>query len=195
MSGDLNISNASFGLKGNYPRISSVNGQATIDKDRVIVKKLAGRIGGGDISTSGLVYLEGFSIKRFYVESNLDNITFSPSKDFNINFKGYLLYKGTPDAQGISGDIKINSAKYKERIDWKRLLFLAKTKEKPKAEVSGIEKADLNIKISGDENIYIDNNIARAPITVDIVLRGTIARPILFGTLESKEWDCLSKEQ
>ena len=187
MSGDLNIANASFGLKGNYPRISSVNGQATIDKDRVIVKKLVGRIGGGNISTSGLVYLEAFSIKRFYVESNLDNITFSPSKDFNINFKGYLLYKGTPDAHGISGDIKINSAKYKERIDWKRLLFLAKTKEKPKAEVSGLEKADLNIKISGDENIYIDNNFARAPVRVDIVLRGTIAHPILFGTLESKE--------
>ena len=73
------------------------------------------------------------------------------------------------------------------KIDWKRLLFMVKTKEKPKAEVSGLEKTDLNIKISGDENIYIDNNISKAPVTVDIVLKGTISRPILLGRLESKE--------
>ena len=187
MNGDLNITNASFGLKGNYPRIGSINGQATIDKDRITVKKLSGRIGGGDINISGLLYLKAFTVKRFYLESNLDNITVSPSKNFSINFKGNLLYKGNLDTQGISGDIKINSSNYKEKIDWKRWLFMAKTKERPKAEVSGLERADLNIRISGEENISIDNNIARAPITLDVVLKGTISRPILFGRLESKE--------
>ncbi len=33
----------------------------------------------------------------------------------------------------------------------------------------------------------IDNNVARAPVTADMVLRGTIYRPVLFGRLESKE--------
>jgi len=187
IKGDFNISSASFGLKGNYPRITSINGYANIDGDKFLVKKLSGKIGGGDINVSGLLYLKAFSIKRFSFESDLDNIAASPSKDFSINFKGNLIYKGVPDAQGISGEIKIKSAKYKERIEWKSWLLKTKTKEIPKAGLSGIEKTELNIIISGDENIYIDNNIARAPITVDLVLRGTISHPALFGRLESKE--------
>jgi hypothetical protein len=185
--GSLNISSASFGLKGNYPRITSISGYANIDGDKFVIKKLSGKIGGGDINISGLIYLKTFGIKRFSFESDLDNIAFSPSKDFNINFKGNLIYKGTPDAQSISGEIKIKSASYKERIEWKSWLLKTKTKEIPKAGISGIEETELNIGISGDENIYIDNNIARAPVTVDLVLRGTISHPVLFGRLESKE--------
>ena len=187
IKGDFNISSASFGLKGNYPRITSINGYANIDGDKFVIKKLSGKIGGGDINVSGLLYLKAFGIKRFSFESDLDNIAFSPSKDFNINFKGNLIYKGTQDAQSISGEIKIKSARYKERIEWKSWLLRTKTKEIPKAGISGIERTELNIGISGNENIYIDNNIARSPIIVDLILRGTISHPVLFGRLESKE--------
>ena len=185
--GDLNITNASLGIVGNYPRISAINGHAYIDENKLVVDNISGKIGGGKIEVSGLLHLKAFSIATFYLESTLDNITNSPSKDFTINFKGALLYKGTPDIQSISGDIKINSAKYKETVDWKKWIFIAKTKEVPKTELSALERADLNIKISGDENIYVDNNIARAPVSIDLVARGTILHPILFGTLESKE--------
>ncbi|MEW6162398.1 MAG: translocation/assembly module TamB domain-containing protein [Nitrospirota bacterium] len=189
MNGGLSISNASFGLRGYYPRISSINGYASIDKDRIVVKKLSGKVGGGDINISGLLYLKAFDIKRFYFEADLDNITASLSKDFGINFKGNLLYKGTPDAQRISGDIGINRSKYKKRVEWKRWLLMTKAKERPRAKVSRFERTELNIRISGSDNIYIDNNIARAPVMVDTVLRGTISRPVLFGRLESKKGD------
>ncbi|MBI5188988.1 MAG: translocation/assembly module TamB domain-containing protein [Nitrospirae bacterium] len=187
INGGLSVSNASFGLKDYYPRISSINGYLYIDEDRIIVQRLSGKLGGGEIELAGLVYLKAFGIKRFYLEAHLDNITISISKDFNINFRGDLLYKGTPTAQSITGDIKINRSKYKEKVEWKSWLLKAKAKEKPKAEVSELERAELNIKISGSDNIYIDNNIARAPVRVDIVLRGTISRPVLFGRLELRE--------
>jgi translocation and assembly module TamB len=64
---------------------------------------------------------------------------------------------------------------------------MAKAKEKPKAEVSELERAELNIRVSGSDNIYIDNNIARAAVKIDTVLRGTLSRPVLFGRLESRE--------
>ncbi|MEW6675651.1 MAG: translocation/assembly module TamB domain-containing protein [Nitrospirota bacterium] len=187
INGGLSVSNASFGLKDYYPRISSINGYLYIDEDRIILQRLSGRLGGGEIELSGLVYLKGFGIKRFYLETHLNNITASISKDFNINFRGDLLYKGTPNSQSITGDIKINRSRYKERVEWRSLLLKAKAKERPKAEISELERAEVNIRISGSDNIYIDNNIARAPVRIDMVLRGTISRPVLFGRLESKE--------
>ena len=91
------------------------------------------------------------------------------------------------DAQSITGDIKINRAKYKEMVEWRSWLLAAKAKEKPKAEVSVFERAELNIRISGSDNISIDNNIARAPIRGDMILKGSISSPVLFGRLESTE--------
>ena len=187
IKGDIKISNASFGLKGNYPRISSINGNASIDKDRFIVEKLTGRIGGGDINVSGLANLKGFLIKRFYFESDLNNVTVSLLKDADINFNGSLIYKGTPEAQGINGDINIKNAKYRKKIEWKSFLLKSKAKEIPRGEVSGFENAELNINIQGDENIYIDNNVTRTSLRVDVALRGTISHPVLFGRLESRD--------
>ena len=109
------------------------------------------------------------------------------SKDFVVNFDGNIFYKGTLEAQNISGDIKINRARYRERVEWKSWLLKASLKEKPKAEPTRIEKAALNVKIYGVENIIVDNNIANAPLKVDLVLRGTIRYPLLFGRVESKE--------
>jgi translocation and assembly module TamB len=187
IKGDFKISNASIGLKSNYPRITSINGYAYIDEDKFIVKKLSGKIGGGEINVSGLLHLKGFRITRFHFESDLDNISTALSRDFNINFKGNLVYKGTPEAQDISGDIKIKSARYKEKIDWKSLILKTKAQERPKGLLSGFEETALNISISGSDNISIDNNVVRAPVRVNIIVRGKISQPVLFGRLESKE--------
>ena len=187
MHGELNVSNASFGLKDYPQRISSITGFISLDEDRIIVKKFSGKMGGGDIDVSGVLYHEAFGIKRFYLEANLNDITVQPIKDLTINFKGNLLYKGKEDYQGISGDIKIKGANYKKNVEWTKFAFLSKTKEIPRADVSRFDKTGLNVRISGKDNIYIKNNVARAPAMLDIVLRGTISHPILFGRIESKE--------
>ena len=185
-SGSLNVSNASFGLKEIPQRIGSINGYFYFEGDRIIIQKLSGKLGGGDIDVSGLIYLKGFGIKRFYLDAKLNNITTSISRDFTVNFQGDILYKGTLDSQNISGDVKINRARYRERVEWKSWFLNARLKEKPKAELTRMEKAGLNIKIYGAENIIVDNNIARTPLKVDMVLRGTVGHPLLFGRVESR---------
>jgi translocation and assembly module TamB len=88
----------------------------------------------------------------------------------------------------VSGNIEINRARYRERVEWKSwLLEKKKTERKYKSEISNLEKAELNIKITGKDNIIIDNNVARAAVGADMVLRGTIYRPVLFGRIETRE--------
>lgn len=185
--GGITLEDGAIGLKDYPHRISALNGYLYIDNDRVVLQRLSGKTGGGDIDISGILYLRKFSFKRFYVEAKLNNIATSLSKDFNVKFSGDILYKGTPASQIISGDIAINNARYRERVEWKSWLLKARTTEKIKSEISNLEKAELNIKITGKNNIYIDNNVARATVSADMILRGTLYRPILFGRLESKE--------
>jgi autotransporter translocation and assembly factor TamB len=189
INGRMNVSNASFGFKDYPTYISSIKGSLYTDGDKIVVQKLSGKIGGGNVNISGIVYLKAFLVERFYLEANLENITTTVSKDFSVDFGGNLLYRGTPEAQNITGDIKINRAIYRQMVEWRSWLLAAKAIEKPRAELSVFERTDLNIRISGSENISIDNNVARAPVRIsgDMILKGTIANPILFGRLESTE--------
>lgn len=187
INGNLNVSNGLFGLKAMHQRVSSINGLFYFEGNKIAIRKLSGKLGGGDVDLSGVVYLSGFNLKRFYLDTKLNNITTSISKDFSVNFHGNVLYKGTLDAQNITGDVRVNRARYRERLEWKSWLLKAKTAERPRGEPTGVEKAVLNVKIYGAENIIVDNNIARAPLKVDMVLRGTIGQPLLFGRIESKE--------
>jgi autotransporter translocation and assembly factor TamB len=187
INGGITLTNGSIGLK-DYPyRLSSLNGYLYMDNDRVVLESLTGKLGGGDVSISGIVYLKKFSFKRFYLEAALKNITVSPSNNFTVNFGGTMLYKGTPASQIISGDIRINRARYRERVEWKSWLLQTQKAVKYKADISGLEKAELNIRIVGKDNIFIDNNVARATVSADTILRGSVYRPILFGRFETSD--------
>ena len=187
IKGGMNLEDASFGLRDYPTYVSSINGYLTIDKNRITLRDLSGKIGGGNVIISGIVYLQAFRFKRFYGDVKLDNITTFISRNFHVNFDGNLLYRGTLDKQTITGDINIKRARYEEPIKLSRLIIATKTKEIPKAELSVWERTELNIKISGSRNISIDNNIARAPVKLDLLLRGTVSSPVLFGRIESKE--------
>lgn len=189
INGGMNLTDASFGLRDYPAYLSSVNGYLYIDDDKIVLHRLSGKIGGGDVNITGIVYLKAFSFKRFYLEAKLDNIPATLAKDFTVNFNGNLLYKGTLDAQSITGDIKINRAFYKQMVEWRSWLLTPMAKEKLQAEASAFEKAELNVRISGSENISIDNNVARAPVSIsgDMIVKGTISKPVLFGRIESKD--------
>ncbi|MBI5847401.1 MAG: translocation/assembly module TamB [Nitrospirae bacterium] len=188
VNGGISLANGSIGLK-DYPsyRITDLKGYLYMDNDRVVLQDLRGKLGGGDLDLSGVLYLKKFAFSRFYVEAKMNNITSIISPEFSVNFGGSLLYKGTPLAQIVSGNIDINRARYKERVEWKSWLLQAKKAEKIRTDIASYEKANLNIKITGKDNISIDNNVARAVVSSDMVLRGTLNRPVLFGRLETKD--------
>jgi autotransporter translocation and assembly factor TamB len=186
INGGVTLANGSFGMKEFPYRLSSLNGYVYIDNDRIVMQRLNGKMGGGDVDLSGIVYLKKFSFRRFYVDARLTNITIPFSNEFSVNFGGDLLLRGTTESRTISGDITINRARYRERVEWKSWLLKTKRAERFKGEISNIERTGLDVKITGN-NILVDNNIARAAVGVDMVLRGSIYRPVLLGRIETTE--------
>ncbi len=187
INGGVTIADGSFAMK-EYPyRFSSVNGYVYMDNDRIVLQRLSGKVGGGDAVLSGVMYLKRFSVSRFYVEAGLDNVNMSVSNGFTVNFGGKLLLNGTRTSRTLSGDININRARYRERVEWKSWLLKTKSQETYKTEISDIEKTELNIRVTGKDSIRLDNNVARADVSADVIIRGTIYRPVLLGRIESKE--------
>jgi len=186
INGGIDISNGVLGFKDIYYRLTSLNAFLYVDEDRVVIERAAGRLAGGDIEIAGTAYLQRFSLKKFFIESRLTNITASISKDFWVNFDGSLYYRGTAESQMLFGDIKLNRARYSERIDWKTLILRARQKDRPKAEYNALQRTNLNVNVTGD-NFIVDNNLARAAMKMDVLIRGIIGHPLLIGKVETKE--------
>lgn len=186
INGGMDVSSGTLGFKDVSYRLTSIAAYIYVDEDRIVIERANGKLSGGEVNISGIAYLNRFSIKRFFIESRLHNITASVSKNFWVNFDGNLYYRGTIETQTLMGDIVIRRAKYSERVEWKSWLLKARSKEKPRVEVTKLDKTNLNIRVSGT-NLFIDNNVARALMKMDILLRGTIGQPILLGKVETKE--------
>ncbi len=186
INGGITISNVTFGVKDVPYRLSTMNGYVYIDEDRIVIQKLSGKLGGGEVEVSGVALLDGFTMKRFYVNAAMNAIGVNISKDFTVNFNGNLLYTGTQDSQRLSGEITINRALYKEPVQWQIWPLKAKAKERPRGEIGTFEKTQLNVRVHGSDNLFINNNIARASLGTDLMVRGAASNPLLFGRAETK---------
>jgi translocation and assembly module TamB len=184
INGKMDIANGALGIKSVPHRLTSVSARIYADEDRIIIEEARGKVSGGDIILHGTVYRDRFSLKRFFFESNLSNVTVSVSRNFWVHFDGNLSYQGSLQNQNVTGDINIKKARYTERIEWKSWLLQARRKERPKLEAGRLDQTGLNVRVNGS-NLSIDNNVARAALKMDLLLRGTIGQPALIGRLET----------
>lgn len=184
IDGGIDLVDGSLAIK-NFPyRMSSISAYLYIDNDKMTIKNINGKLAGGDVSASGSAYLQGMKIKNFIIEAILKDLTISPARDLQATFDGNLFYRGTLKSQELTGDILIKKSKYTRRVEWKSWLLDIRKKEAPKPITSRLGQTALNVKVRGD-NLFINNNIADTTAKMDILVRGTISRPVLLGRLNS----------
>ncbi len=186
INGAMEVSNGILGFKNIRYRLSSVSAYLYFDEDRVILDNASGKLSGGNVTATGTAYIQKFGIKRFLLNSHLRDVTASVSKDFWVNFSADLNYGGTLASQSILGNVEVKRAKYTERVEWKSWLLGFRQKEKPKVESSRLDSTRLNVMVSGS-NLVIDNNVAKASVKMDLLLKGTIGEPVVLGKLDAKE--------
>lgn len=184
IDGGIDLTDGTLAIKQTPYRMTSVSAYLYVDDDKVILKNINGKFAGGDISAAGTAYLQGMSIKNFLIEAKLKDLTMSPSKDLWTNLDGNLYYRGSMKSQELTGDINIKKSKYTQRVEWKSWLLDVRKKETPKLNSSRLGQTALNVRVKGD-NIIINNNIAETSAKMDMLVRGTISRPVLLGKLNT----------
>ncbi|HMK44443.1 MAG TPA: translocation/assembly module TamB [Dissulfurispiraceae bacterium] len=182
--GALDVSNGAFALAGIPYRLTEVAAYVVFDENRFILQQATGRVAGGVVTATGTASTRGFALERYFLDARVKGITVSSPQKILANLDGALVYQGTPDKQQITGDVQIRRASYTERFDLLSMLLKSKSREVPNRELTPLERATLNVRISGN-NLIIDNNLARATLAVDATLRGTVAAPVLLGRIEA----------
>ena len=77
--------------------------------------------------------------------------------------------------------------KYEKRIDMNRWLIEARRITAPQRPSKVSNDTSLNIHFYGKDNIWINNNIAKIPLELDLYLKGSVNSPVLLGRIEANE--------
>jgi len=186
LDGGISVSEGFLAVKGFPHRLSSINLFLYVDDEKAVIRKAEAKLGGGNVEADGVINLKGLEMEKVFINALLDNVSLIISGGFTMNLGGRMLLAGNQESRDISGELQINRAVYRERVDWKSWL-LTRRKRAPKAEEAWADKTALNVRVSGSENIKVDNNIANALLSVDMVIGGTLASPVLYGRVESTE--------
>jgi translocation and assembly module TamB len=188
LDGKINIRDAVVLLSGMQYSIGPINGDIFLDKDRIIFDSFNADFAGGVITLSGIGYLKGLSPDKFLLSSEIKGIRLRPVEDVDMAFDAELFFESSHGRQSIMGDIDIKRAIYKKRVEWKSwLLRFKKAKDVSMRQPSFLGKTALNIHIKGKDNIFIDNNIARTPVKIDINIQGTLQQYGIIGRIETRE--------
>jgi len=188
ITGEMNVSGALVSLN-EYPyKVGPVNGTIYLKKDRFTFDSVRTGFGGGNISLSGVGYLKGLSVQTLYISSTLAGISIRPAEKFSATVDGRLYYERSEKGSKVYGNIDIIRAKYEKNVELNRLLpRYRQTRTDTIRYPEFLKDTEFNVYISGEDNILIDNNIAKTPVRIALTLTGSVTRFGLIGTIEADE--------
>lgn len=184
LSGHMDLDDATLSLRSVPQRLTHIYGKITFSEHLAVVESIVGRFGGGDVEATGVVEFKGLVINDINIEATASNVSAHLAPQFNAALEGYLVLTGDGSAQTVNGEVLINNATYKERVEWKRWLFKEKSLS-PAGESEWKSNVGLNVRVYGTDEIKVVNNLADAPIRGDVFVRGSLAAPVLVGRIEA----------
>ena len=187
LSGGVTLSDAAVGIEGAPFDLMITSARLRLDPKLIVLQEFLASAGGGRIGATGALYMNGLSPARYYFEGKLTDVGLSV-RGFNAVLGGNFVVQGEGGSRTIVGEMRIERAVYSKNVDL-RGLILKKRAARPPSPGSFEATTGLRIRMQGARGIMIENNIARAPLSVDLTLMGTLARPIPLGRVEASSGD------
>jgi translocation and assembly module TamB len=185
--------NGVFHLKNGKIRTATFSRKILIDslevvfnQDHLILDAFEGKTGGGRFHGSGKAVISGLTLKSFGFLITLENAGVKILPKLFATVDGDLLFQRDEKGQSLKGELKLKRAVYEKRTDIKSFITTF-NKKKGRAlwrdtPISG--RTELNVHLYGKEGIWINNNIAKIPLSLDLFLRGSNEKPFLVGRVD-----------
>jgi hypothetical protein len=189
LSGQGEIHGARVIVPGVAQSFEDVRGFLSFNRDRVFLDELYARLGGGTLRASGSLDLPGQGSGLSY-RLNIS------ARDISLRFPEFLLNRGDAEVALISGDlgrqivgqVDLERALYVEDVPVDLLQFIQRVFQRQRlelAETGDFESTtQLNLAVSGPDALRVRNNVANLQGDIRLTVRGTVARPVIFGEVD-----------
>ncbi len=190
LSGSAQIKDASFDVESSNLSAEAIAGEMVLKDSTIEVKNVSGVLNEGNFKLSGSLIPESLSSSRMSL--TLDSIILNPLEDLTLAVSGNLDLGQSPSGTAIvEGQVTVDSATFEKIIDWTTIArSIGQTIFQKKSQALQVQSAshpqiDLNIHIGASRNLIINSNLAGAELSADLMVAGSIERPVIRGGFQT----------
>jgi len=176
-------------LPGGVLSLEELEGLLLFYPDQIVLDRLIAKGAGGRILSSGRVGLPT-------ADSPLDYRFQLTARDFSLRYpEGWLLTGDTElvlssvtGGRQVEGSVDLDRALYSQDVSLGVGQLMQVLFQKNRVEVEEADpflaETQLNVVVEGGRSLRVRNNLADLYGRIDLAVRGTAARPIVFGEIE-----------
>ncbi len=189
-NGEGTLHDAQLILPNLAQAFEDVNASLSLNRDSIVLDDLRARFGGGRLQATGTFTLPGPDRELAYVF----NVS---AQDVSYRFPEFLLNRGDAsvtlksngDGREIEGEIDLRRSLYVEDITVDPLLLLQRAVlQRQRLSVAEtddfLSTTQLNLNVEGPDALRVRNNLANLQGDVRLGIRGSLARPLVFGDID-----------
>ncbi len=187
-SGQGEIALASVLIPGVPNALESPRGWLLFDPGRVTFDSVTARFGGGVLRAAGTLDLYGESGGAYELQVSAEDVAFRYPEGWWLQGDAQAVLASTPEGRRLRGTIGLERAYYVEDvpIGFAQLLqgFFARRPLAIEETDELLAATDLDLLVRGPGALRVRNNVAQLDGDIDLALRGSLARPVVFGTVD-----------
>jgi translocation and assembly module TamB len=167
--------------------ISNVKGLVRFNANQAQIDSLSGTLGGGRVTATGGVRLEGYTVPQFTLNVNADNVVVPFPENFRSTADASLEIRGSQREQIISGTVNLRRAEYTQNIELADIINRRKEASLTEGggDEGGLGSATIfdHLRVVGRDALVVRNNLADVVGSVALELNGPIEDPIISGRI------------
>jgi translocation and assembly module TamB len=187
VTGEVKIQNAGVSFIDLPNGLSDINGTLIFNENRLQIKSLTARTGGGTLNVAGFIaYRAGLF---FNLTANGQDIRLRYPPGISAVANADLRLSGTLESALLSGDVLVTRFGVNPKFDF--ALYLARSKQMPAVPKpnSVADNLRLDVHVNSTPELEVETSLAKIAGDADLRLRGTIARPVVLGRINIVEGD------
>jgi len=185
--GQMSVRNGYFKIK-NFPHaFEKMNVESTFSQSRVLINKIQGELGGGELKGEGSLQIQGPSDLPLYVRLKAQNISLNipngvkTKGDIDLNFTGRKFpYLMTAQYRVKSTFVEMNFGSDPNTSSIKQNFYLPTQLKEATA-----EPLELDLQLTFERPIQVKNNLMEAQVIGNLSVKGSPSNPVLLGQLKS----------
>ncbi len=187
LTGRATLEGIDFKPSGGAP-FEAITGTVTVAGGRVTARDVSLRYSGGTIDLNASAALEGLRMSNLRAAVRLAKLRIEPMSGFSAIVSGDVRLEGDSAIRSARGEVIVDRALYASDVGLTLGSLLSGRRRVVVPSVTGpFDSVALDVRIAlPPSSVEVRNDVARLKLSGDLLLRGNVGRPVLFGQLEAE---------
>jgi translocation and assembly module TamB len=184
--GRLEITNGSIAYSDLPSALSSLNGSAIFNQDRLQIETLSARVGGGNVTFGG--YATAYNRQlNFNLTMQAQDVRLRYPPGISSTANADLRWAGSAAASVLSGDVTVNKLAVTPGFDFGASLARAAQSSALPQTNPLLNRIRMDVHMTTTPELQMQTAVVRLSGAADLRLRGTAAKSVLLGRVDVTE--------